>query len=340
MAHPSANLSRLATLWVPLRVGILTSVRNAPQYEIHMSCCRDVSCIRYNYFGPARRPEQDRFPQPITLSHPSTVQFGYLNLRRPMESRSAELPASNARSLLVSFSPMPGPARASSGRDEIAADAGVGRLSRPSDERPRRAPRLAAEWHATGELRCVVACGGDGTAAIVRNHTPLDVPLLLVPLGTENLLGRYVSQSAAAGRSPRRRSNEACRRFPWTWAAAAGTATGRHYFLTMISAGFDAEVVRRLHERRRGNITRLSYVQPTLAAIRSYEYPEMQLYCHDDAGDRLEPLRCRWVFGFNLPLYARGWQVAPEAVGTDGLLDVCTFRTRFAASTSPGTCGT
>jgi diacylglycerol kinase family enzyme len=30
--------------------------------------------------------------------------------------------------------------------------------------------------------------------------------------------------------------------------------------------------------------------------------------------------------GFNLPLYARDWRFAPEAVGTDGLLDVCTFR--------------
>jgi diacylglycerol kinase family enzyme len=62
-----------------------------------------------------------------------------------------------------------------------------------------------------------------------------------------------------------------------------------------------------------------------LETIRSYEYPELQLYCHDDSLRHYEPVRCRWVFGFNLPLYARGWQVAPDADGTDGLLDVCTF---------------
>jgi diacylglycerol kinase family enzyme len=93
----------------------------------------------------------------------------------------------------------------------------------------------------------------------------------------------------------------------------------------MISAGFDAEVVRRLHQRRRGNITRRSYIQPALEVIRSYEYPELQLYCHDVAEEAADPIRCRWVFGFNLPLYARGWKVAPEAVATDGLFDVCTF---------------
>ena len=34
---------------------------------------------------------------------------------------------------------------------------------------------------------------------------------------------------------------------------------------------------------------------------------------------------CRWLFGFNLPLYALALPIAPDAVGTDGLLDVCTF---------------
>jgi diacylglycerol kinase family enzyme len=92
----------------------------------------------------------------------------------------------------------------------------------------------------------------------------------------------------------------------------------------MISAGFDAEVVRLFHQRRRGNITRLSYVQPTLEVIRSYRYPELQVYCGASPSEA-EPLRCRWVFGFNLPLYARGWKVAPDAVATDGQLDVCTF---------------
>ena len=81
-----------------------------------------------------------------------------------------------------------------------------------------------------------------------------------------------------------------------------------------------------LHQNRRGNITRGSYLQPILHAIRSYQYPEMQLYCDGDRGSEREPMRGRWLFGFNLPLYARGWQIAPQASGTDGLLNICTFR--------------
>src|SRR5262249_48771330 len=45
----------------------------------------------------------------------------------------------------------------------------------------------------------------------------------------------------------------------------------------------------------------------------------------DDAGQSAGPVRCRWAFAFNLPLYARGWKFAPEAVGTNGVFDVVTF---------------
>jgi len=180
----------------------------------------------------------------------------------------------------------------------------------------------SAKWHASGELRCVLACGGDGTAAAVRKHTPLDSTLLLVPMGTENLLGNYVSQSA----SPEgvRAAVDAGVAVSLDLGRARGDAGEEHHFLSMISAGFDAEVVRLFQQRRRGHITRLSYVQPTLEVIRSYRYPELHVYCGAAPGDA-EPLRCRWVFGFNLPLYARGWKVAPDAVATDGQLDVCTF---------------
>jgi diacylglycerol kinase family enzyme len=96
----------------------------------------------------------------------------------------------------------------------------------------------------------------------------------------------------------------------------------------MIGIGFDAEVVRRLAAGRTGHITRVSYVKPLLAALRSYQYPEVRVYC-----DRSEPptngsaeaITARWVFGVNLPVYSMGLRFAPAAVATDGRLDVCTF---------------
>jgi diacylglycerol kinase family enzyme len=112
----------------------------------------------------------------------------------------------------------------------------------------------------------------------------------------------------------------------------AGRACGRLFFL-MVSCGFDAEVVRRLHEDRTGHIRHWSYFKPIWQTIRSYEYPELRIYCdpHDRAagvsdGHPAEPIRARFAFAFNIPKYAFGFQFAPDAEGDDGLLDVCTFR--------------
>jgi diacylglycerol kinase family enzyme len=177
---------------------------------------------------------------------------------------------------------------------------------------------VAREWHQAGQLRAVVACGGDGTAALVRNHLPLEIPLLALPLGTENLLSRYLSQTAEP--------EDVCQTIERGVVIGLDLGkAGEQHFLMMISAGFDAEVIRRLHHGRRGHITRLSYVWPTLETIRSYAYPELQLYCHQAEASPVESGRCRWLFGFNLPLYACGWRLAPDAVGTDCQLDVCTF---------------
>jgi diacylglycerol kinase family enzyme len=176
---------------------------------------------------------------------------------------------------------------------------------------------LAAAGQDCGELRAVIAVGGDGTASVVRNHVPLAVPIVPVPMGTENLLGRYVGQTTDPA--------SVCQTVAEgvTVGLDLGSANGKH-FLLMVSAGFDAEVVRSLHENRRGNITRRAYFLPMLRAMRHYGYPEMQLYSQDAAAPSA-PLRCRWLFGFNLPLYALGMPIAPDAVATDGMLDVCAF---------------
>ncbi len=176
---------------------------------------------------------------------------------------------------------------------------------------------LASEGLDSGGLRAVVAVGGDGTASVVRNHVPLRVPMLPVPMGTENLLGRHVTQAT--------HPEEVCRTISEGVIVGLdlGSANGKH-FLLMVSAGFDAEVIRTLHENRRGNITRRSYFLPTLRTIRSYGYPKMRLYS-DEAGAASVPHECRWLFGFNLPLYALGLPIAPDALATDGKLDVCAF---------------
>jgi diacylglycerol kinase family enzyme len=179
---------------------------------------------------------------------------------------------------------------------------------------------LAQELANSAELRAIVSCGGDGTATSALNHSPVNVPLAILPLGTENLLARHFGirrdprqmvETIVAGR---------------TVQLDMGLAAGR-LFSIMASAGFDAEVVRRLHERRTGNIRHWSYLQPILAAMRNYEYPELRVYC-DQSPDRATAetaLLARWFFAFNLPCYARGLPLAPRADGTDGQFDLCMF---------------
>jgi diacylglycerol kinase family enzyme len=173
----------------------------------------------------------------------------------------------------------------------------------------------AEEAQKAQDLRCVLAIGGDGTACAVRRSVPLDIPMVVVPMGTENLLGRYLRQATDPGTLVELVENGLVVELD------LGRANGE-IFLLMISVGFDAEVIRGLHENRRGNISRASYFLPTLRALRSYRYPPIRIYWDEAAA---EPELCRWIFGFNLPLYALGLPIAPDAVGTDGLLDVCTF---------------
>jgi diacylglycerol kinase family enzyme len=96
----------------------------------------------------------------------------------------------------------------------------------------------------------------------------------------------------------------------------------------MLSAGFDAAVVRRVEQQRSGHIRKLSYAKPIFETIRSYEYPELRIYSDvSEPSAGTEPqIRAKWSFVVNLPCYAMGLGIAPDANGTDGVLDVCTFR--------------
>ena len=176
----------------------------------------------------------------------------------------------------------------------------------------------AAEQTVAGTLRAVVAAGGDGTARLVAEMTHEGTPLTILPLGTENLLAQHLELSTdtraialriAAGLTVR---------------LDAGQANGR-LFTLMVGCGFDADVVQRLHRDRRGHIHHLSYIKPIVDSIRNYDYPPLRVHYRKVNG-KSAVLTARWVFVVNLPRYAGGLNFAPSASGTDGLLDICTFR--------------
>ncbi len=175
-----------------------------------------------------------------------------------------------------------------------------------------------------GQLHCVVAAGGDGTAAAVVNLIPPNTALAIFPLGTENLLARHLSltndpqATAQAIRAKR------------TISLDAGLAAGR-LFLVMLGCGFDAEVVSHMHQLRSGHINRWSYAKPIWRAIRNYKYPVIEVECleSDDGQPAREDSRrfsTAWLFAFNLPRYAANLKFCPQANGNDGCLDLCAFQ--------------
>jgi len=236
-----------------------------------------------------------------------------------------------ARRVLILVNPTAG---ARAGRDRVDA---LRRQLEGEGLRVETITDLEALGRAVGKpcdqsIRAVVAAGGDGTASAVVNTTPPETPIAVLPLGTENLLAKYLEYPFSLAELSHTIVHGA------SVAIDAGRA-GDRLFLLMAGCGFDAHVVRRLHLHRRGHIRHATYIKPILESIRRYEYPEMRIHCEprvEDAGGSVATgagrsnsppavLTARWVFVVNLPKYAGGLRLVPDAVGTDGLLDACLF---------------
>jgi diacylglycerol kinase (ATP) len=163
-------------------------------------------------------------------------------------------------------------------------------------------------------LVCIVAAGGDGTIGDVINRYP-GVPLAILPLGTENLFAKYLRIPRSGRTVADIISVGRIRQFD------LGLANGRR-FSQMVSCGFDADVIHRLHDSRKGHIRKYSYLQPILQSLRKYEYPEIRVNL-----DGVEkPWTGRLALVANLPMYAMHLPVARSAVGDDGLLDLRLFQ--------------
>jgi diacylglycerol kinase family enzyme len=226
-----------------------------------------------------------------------------------------------ANRVLVSVNPRAGARSATDRVEQLVARLTQAGLKTEIHGNLAEVAHQAADLHAQGLLRALVAVGGDGTVTELVNRTPAGVPLAILPAGTENLLARHLgfsshpeplAQAIGRGRLLRRDAGRA----------------GARIFLLMLSAGFDAAVVHRFHSRRSGHISRLDYFGSIVHTAVEYRFPEIRVYWPTDeaapptaAGE----LTARWLFAFNLPCYGGGLRICPQADGTDGLLDVCAF---------------
>ena len=163
------------------------------------------------------------------------------------------------------------------------------------------------------DLRCIVAAGGDGTVADLVNRHP-GVAIAILPLGTENLLARYIGVRRCGRRLAQMIDRGRIR------VLDSAMANGRRVLL-MLSAGIDAEIVQAVHSARTSNIYRHRYVGPTLRAFFSNQPRVFTAIASDGSAS----ISGSHLIVTNVPRYGFEIPFAPNAKPDDGLLDVRAF---------------
>ncbi len=176
------------------------------------------------------------------------------------------------------------------------------------------------------KTKLVIAIGGDGTIRGVVNlfycDGPEGPPILPVPMGTANLLGRHLN--LAWPRVNLEAAVLAAIRANQTVRLDAGRANGR-LFLLMAGVGIDAQIVHLLDHMRRGPIDFASYLLPAAMTFASYNFPPVTV-CVDDK-TILRKTSAIVMIG-NVKEYGTGFPILPDAVPDDGLLDICAMPCR------------
>ncbi len=140
----------------------------------------------------------------------------------------------------------------------------------------------------------VVAIGGDGTLRTVARRClaaggPMP-PLLPVPMGTANLMGRHLGIDWQAA-DLEDRIFQSLRRAQTAMFDAA--QCNGELFLLMAGVGIDGQIVHELDRMRRGPINYASYALPAALAIASYRYPPIQVIADEEEIFPSRP-RSRW----------------------------------------------
>lgn len=175
------------------------------------------------------------------------------------------------------------------------------------------ARRFAGELD--GDTRIVLAVGGDGTVnEVVDGLLKRPIPLLIVPRGTENLLGRVLGVRADADFVAR--AVRAGRVLPYD----VGVANGRR-FLCVSGVGFDGQVIVHLERARRGHIHHASYFWPILRTFLTWRWPPLRV----EVDGRVVFEGRGLAFVGNIWRYAIGLRILRDAKPDDGLLDVCCY---------------
>lgn len=215
---------------------------------------------------------------------------------------------------------------------------------------PACSPALATP-ESIAHLDALLVAGGDGSIGGAVSHLaralgwddpdlspdarPALPPVAMLPLGNENLLARHCGVGTRPEQLVAKLFEEAqapafdLGRLSCTAMDSAGKLGAPRRFTCVVSAGLDAEVVRRVAHWRSAaakpgqlkRVRRRSYVRHVLLAAAQYGYPATRVVADgQDLGEAAQ------VLVFNVPEYGGGLRFAPEADPTDGRFDYVLLR--------------
>ena len=202
-------------------------------------------------------------------------------------------------------------------------------------------PEESAKWDGLPDtIKAAVVIGGDGTlrgvaqwaidkardacstepgaaarAKAVDRLCPY--PLLVVPMGTANLMGKHLGIQW----NERNLGEEVVEALEAGKTMNLDVATTRDgVFLLMAGVGFDASIVHELGRIRSGPIDITNYVLPAVKAVAEYRFPRLSVTVD---GKRVFADAPALAVVGNIPEYGTGFPILPHAKADDQLLDVC-----------------
>jgi diacylglycerol kinase (ATP) len=142
-------------------------------------------------------------------------------------------------------------------------------------------------------------------------------PILVVSMGTANLLGRHLGLLWKDHRHLAQRISKLVRDRHTALLDVA--AANGDLFLLMAGVGMDAMIVHELDRMRTGPIDYASYAIPAALALGTYAYPPITVRID---GRVVFDDRPGMAFVGNVKEYGTGFPLLPHARADDGLLDV------------------
>jgi len=186
-----------------------------------------------------------------------------------------------------------------------------------------------------GRIKAAIVIGGDGTLRGVAQWAidtafpnqeamcasgelaSLPYPLLIVPMGTANLMGKHLGVKW----NDENIGEEVAEALEEGRVAQLDVArTSGGIFLLMAGVGFDAWVVHELDRIRDGPIDITKYIMPAVKAMTEYRFPVLEVVVDGKKVFKKAPAVA--LVG-NIREYGTGFAILPQARPDDQLLDVC-----------------